>query len=422
MIAQLMVYSLVTAALLGLAAMAAEAALRVYGRPARAAWLLALVGSIALPISSLVANKLLLESANPTLIETIAGRAETALLPPVLGSLTAPRAWSSYVDLPLLMLWATASAGLLFVLVWSARRLTRERTGWAHVRLGSTTAWLSEDTGPAVVGVFQNSIVVPAWVLEMEQDIQQLISLHEEEHLKAGDLRLMLAGLLFVLLAPWNAAIWWQLRRLRVALEADCDVRVLRRGADVLTYSSLLLEVGGRSARHHLPALAFIKKSSTLARRIHLMTWKPRMRAGRAAVAVALMAVFAILACETPTPPQAEETVEIAELAQTGIAVEDDHIRLVDSAIPVVRLRTTGVVPPVLQATEPLFIIDGVIIGQGPISALDPLDIESIEVIKGGAAEALYGERAANGVVLIATKDPTELQQEPTLVRVKEKN
>jgi TonB-dependent SusC/RagA subfamily outer membrane receptor len=421
MIAQLMVYSLVTAAFLGLAGVAAEAALRTYHRPARWVWPLALMGSIALPISSLVANGLRVESANPTLIETIAGKAETALLPPVLGSLTAPRAWSSYVDLPLLGLWAAASAGLLIVLVWSARRLARERTGWAHVRIGNTTAWLSEDTGPAVVGVFQNSIVVPAWVLELEQDIQQLISLHEEEHLKAGDLRLMLTGLLFVLLAPWNPAIWWQLRRLRLALEADCDVRVLRQGADVLTYSSLLLEVGGRSAQHHLPALAFIKKTSTLARRIHLMTWQPRMRAGRAAAAVGLMAVFGVLACETPTPPQAEETVEIAELAQPRIAAEDDHISLEDS-ISVVRLRTTRVMPPVLQGTEPLFIIDGVIVGSGKLDAVDVATIESIQVIKGAAAEAQYGERATNGVVLITTKDGAELPQTAQLVRIKEKN
>ncbi|MEJ2237842.1 MAG: M56 family metallopeptidase, partial [Gemmatimonadales bacterium] len=273
MIAQLMVYSLVTAAFLGLAAMAAESALRTYGRPARGVWLLALMGSIALPISSLVKPGLLVESASPSLLETITGGAEAVLLPPVLESLTAHQSWSAVVDLPLLMAWVALSVVLLIVLVWSARRLARERVGWEHVRIGGTTAWLSEDTGPAVVGVIRNSIVVPAWVLELEQDIQQLISLHEEEHLKAGDLRVMLAGLLFVLLAPWNPAIWWQLRRLRLAVEADCDVRVLRQGADILAYSALLLEVGGRSTHHHLPALAFLKQTSTLARRIHLMTW-----------------------------------------------------------------------------------------------------------------------------------------------------
>jgi bla regulator protein BlaR1 len=420
MIAQLMVYGLVTAGLLGLAAMAAEAALRLYGRPARWVWLLALVGSIGMPLSSLVASGLRLESANPTLVGTIAGRAETALLPPVLGSLTAPRAWSSLVDLPLLLIWVAASAGLVIVLVWSARRLTRERIGWQHVRIGRTTAWLSEDTGPAVVGVLRNSIVVPAWVLELEEDVQQLISLHEEEHLKAGDLRLMITGLLLVCLAPWNPALWWQLRRLRLALEADCDVRVLRQGADVLEYSSLLLEVGGRSGRHHLPALAFIKKTSTLARRIHLMTWKPRMRAGRAAAAVGLMAVFGVLACETPTPPQLEETVEIAELALPKLAVEGTRVGSVDSAGARVRLRTTA--PVQEDASEPLYIVDAVLITRETLDVLDPDDIERIEVIKGGAAAALYGERAANGVILITTKDSTQLRHEATLVRIKEKN
>ena len=420
MILQLMIYSLVTAALLGLAAMAAEAALRVYGRPARWVWLGALIGSVGLPVAGLVAPGLRVNGAGPTLVDIVARGAESALLPPALGSLTARQSWYSLVDVPLLLVWVTASVGLVLVLVWSAHRLGRERIGWEHVRIGRTTAWLSEDTGPAVVGLIRNSIVVPAWVLELEEDFQQLISLHEEEHLRAGDLRLMLAGLVFVSLAPWNPALWWQLRRLRLALEADCDVRVLRHGADVLMYSSLLLEVGGRSARHHLPALAFIKKTSTLARRIHLMTWKPRMRAGRAAGAVGLMAVFGFLACETPTPPQLDETVEIAELALPKLAVEGARVGSVDSTGVRVLLRTREPVPE--DANKPLYLVDAVVITSEMLDVLNPDDIERIEVIKGGAAEALYGERAANGVVLITTKDGTELQQDTTLVLIKEKN
>src|SRR5438874_1882299 len=42
--------------------------------------------------------------------------------------------------------------------------------------------------------------------------------------------------------------------------------------------------------------------------------------------------------------------------------------------------------------------------GLNPISGLNPSDIESIEVLKDAAAGAIYGARAANGVVLITTK------------------
>ena len=70
---------------------------------------------------------------------------------------------------------------------------------------------------------------------------------------------------------------------------------------------------------------------------------------------------------------------------------------------------------------QPLYIVDGMPItninrgavtsstalnvdrGDG-ISSMNPDDIESISVLKGGAAAALYGSQAANGVVLITTK------------------
>ncbi len=58
------------------------------------------------------------------------------------------------------------------------------------------------------------------------------------------------------------------------------------------------------------------------------------------------------------------------------------------------------------QSNEPLFILDGVAISGGGSSAADinPNDIENITVLKGAAAAALYGQDAANGVIMITTK------------------
>lgn len=52
---------------------------------------------------------------------------------------------------------------------------------------------------------------------------------------------------------------------------------------------------------------------------------------------------------------------------------------------------------------EPLFIVDGVILGSSMVD-IDGLDIESIEVVKGAAAASMYGSRAANGVIQITTE------------------
>jgi TonB-linked SusC/RagA family outer membrane protein len=51
---------------------------------------------------------------------------------------------------------------------------------------------------------------------------------------------------------------------------------------------------------------------------------------------------------------------------------------------------------------QPLFVVDGV--AGGDISNLNPSDIETIDVLKDAASAAIYGARAANGVVLITTK------------------
>ena len=57
----------------------------------------------------------------------------------------------------------------------------------------------------------------------------------------------------------------------------------------------------------------------------------------------------------------------------------------------------------------PLYVING--IPGGNIDNLNQNDIESIDVLKGGAASAIYGTRGSNGVILITTKKGTQQQQ-----------
>ncbi len=62
------------------------------------------------------------------------------------------------------------------------------------------------------------------------------------------------------------------------------------------------------------------------------------------------------------------------------------------------------------QSNEPLFIMDGMPLSGGASAAADinPNDIENITVLKGAAAAALYGQDAANGVIMITTKRAEE--------------
>lgn len=58
------------------------------------------------------------------------------------------------------------------------------------------------------------------------------------------------------------------------------------------------------------------------------------------------------------------------------------------------------------QSNEPLFVIDGMPVrgGASSIGDINPSDIETMSVLKGAAASALYGQEGANGVILITTK------------------
>jgi TonB-dependent starch-binding outer membrane protein SusC len=57
-----------------------------------------------------------------------------------------------------------------------------------------------------------------------------------------------------------------------------------------------------------------------------------------------------------------------------------------------------------LNNSDPLYIVDGVPVDIGGIDYLNPSDIESVEVLKDAASAAIYGARAASGVILITTK------------------
>jgi len=61
------------------------------------------------------------------------------------------------------------------------------------------------------------------------------------------------------------------------------------------------------------------------------------------------------------------------------------------------------------SGSDPLYVIDGIPVTPGPggaLSGVNPYDIETIKVLKDPSETALYGVRAANGVIVITTKRP----------------
>ncbi len=68
-----------------------------------------------------------------------------------------------------------------------------------------------------------------------------------------------------------------------------------------------------------------------------------------------------------------------------------------------IRVRVRGAAS-LTGSNEPLYVIDGIPMDDpSPLNGISPSDIESIDILKDASATAIYGSRAANGVVLVTT-------------------
>lgn len=349
-----MLYCTAVSALLGLGALALERGMSALGLPTRFAWAGAVLLSAALPFGL----PALLDPRLPPPPQE-AGTAALGALESTAAPLAAaaPTALQS-ADLLLLPAWLLASTALLLTGCALLVVLRLRRLGWRRAVVAGEPVLVSPATGPAVVGFLRGRIVLPAWALEWDEQSQRLMVEHEREHLRARDPLLFLLALAAVAVVPWNAALWWQLRRLRLAMEVDCDARVLRRRPDVHAYGILLLEVGRVAASPRVPVLALTEPPSFLERRIRTMTSRTaRRRVRRAVLAAALCAGSVVLAAALPAPaaplswgfdrqPAAADTLP---LPAGVIDVRDatDKPRLVNGA-QVQRLLASNY-PPVLR-------------------------------------------------------------------------
>lgn len=220
--------------------------------------------------------------------------------------------------------WLVSSLVLLVALVIGQRRFRLERSAARSVIVAGHDVLLTENLGPAVAGVRRPVVFVPRWVLALDDGSQRLLLAHEAEHVKGRDTSLLLFGAVAAALTPWNPVVWWMVRRLRLAVEQDCDARVLATHPGVRRYADLLLTAASRhglSAR--LLAAHFGEYTSDLVRRIEAMTSKQiswRKLGGATFMAAALVAA----ACEAPRPePVAPFNAEGAKVPPQLVSASD---------------------------------------------------------------------------------------------------
>ena len=280
-------YAMLAAAALGITAWLIDFAVAGRLKRRRVLWAVVFLASAVGPIGLSVTGgiRTVVAEEKESAATAASGREEPIVSDRVLGSA-----------------WLAASAVFALWLVATQRRLRRRLRGCPSRIVDGERVLISSDFGPAVVGVVRPQIVLPEWALAMGDTDRRIIVAHEREHRQAHDPLLAAVALFAVAALPWNAALWWQLRRLRLAIEIDCDRRVVsRHGHDPHAYGMVLL-----AARKHAsgitPALAMAAMRSELGRRVEALVDGPSRPAVRRLSALAAAVVLAVGILSVPAP------------------------------------------------------------------------------------------------------------------------
>ena len=331
-----MLYSIVVSLLMGLAALALERSAHLRQRPARWLWATSMVASLAiLFIPSTASVPIIPSTASVQIAETThadrAASSEVVAPPqttaietsrftlPLIGADETPL--SDGVSALLDWTWRMASIALVLVILASAAHLSWRRRRWDRGHMAGTAVYISEDCGPAVVGFLRPHIVVPRWLTKLSPDAQEVVMAHERSHLGAYDTQLLTIAVCLVACMPWNPVLWWQLRRLRLAIETDCDARVLSLGYPVARYSETLIAVGERHSASYAMAMASYGSKSFLEQRIQNMLRKKTRHARVSALALGCLGI-GLAVCAAEVAPPKVDLVGKTSSQETSVAAQ----------------------------------------------------------------------------------------------------
>jgi hypothetical protein len=331
MILAWMLYTIAIGMLVAGAALALDHLAAIWSLPRRPLWFAALVAAVVLPIALFfrpkpapLAQPEFIEFKIPASTQRVRRQQTTQVMPAIPMQLASASRFSwrgkPEWDSPAKAGWALATLILLVVAGRGVWTTMRRRESWLPAQLDGVPVLVAEDSGPAVVGAFDPDIVVPQWAFSLSPSERELMLRHEAEHIAAKDpLALAIAGVT-LLLFPWNAPLWFIARRLRLAIEIDCDARVLRQIDQPREYGMLLIAVSARHGTSLSMAASLAERRPLLERRILAMTMRRPSRPMIASVPfIAIAAAAAVAVAQTPQPPR--------ETAPALVNVSDKPVR-----------------------------------------------------------------------------------------------
>jgi bla regulator protein BlaR1 len=310
-----MIYVVLVTLLVGVAALAAEKAARLRLAPSRWIWMLAMAASLLIPTVIVSVSVQVPAFVSPAASGRVIAlrRVTSETLSPAnwIGAGTHHAISSRSADSLLRRCWSIASAALLLFLLGSGTHLWWRKRSWASRSIAGVPVYVAADVGPAVVGLLRPRIVVPSWLTELPDAQQALVIAHELSHLKARDPQALAAALCVLVCAPWNLPLWWQYRRLRCAIEVDCDASVLRSGGDAKQYGKTLLAVGQRQWASITTVAAMSESRSFLEERITIMLRKPSKSWLLATAAFGCLSLTLVAVATQVSPPESGSPPEI---------------------------------------------------------------------------------------------------------------
>ncbi|MGH7577466.1 MAG: M56 family metallopeptidase [Longimicrobiales bacterium] len=421
-VTMLAVYALGVAAVLAPGAWFMERALAGLRLPTRGAWIGALGLCIGLPLAASLSGARQHDcdvpagtpavTIAPAEIEGSAVGGSGSKRHPALGSLAdwmaeLDRALASAaafipggdrVDTWIASVWGAMSILMATVLLASMLRLHRRANHWSEETLFGRPVKVSTATGPATIGPIRPLIVIPRWAKELPPNELELVVRHEGEHVRARDTLLLAMGLFALVACPWNPLVWWQLRRLKEAVEVDCDRRVLRSGVASARYGELLVKVGSRRHQGSLAIPAIAGSIPLLERRLTVMkAVGERVSFPRTAAAMAAALLLIVVACTTEPPVATEAQATEAHAASEARGEEVVPIRVDRDGRAWVNDRLV-----------PIDLMDDVMAPLAP-DAVVSLDVH--EAARYGVVAALQDQLRAAGLIrvvftLVGSEDP----------------
>jgi bla regulator protein blaR1 len=302
-----MIYAVSVSAVLSAAALIAEHSARQRRSSSRWFWLLAIVASLAIPAAMTSVSIEIPVELRPSVPENVIALHEitsTHLSPAVwIENHDGNSSTFQHIQIHARDVWYAASMSMILILLITATHLQWRKRQWTAASVCDVSVYVSADVGPAVVGLLRPRIVLPAWLLDSPPEQQAAVIAHERSHIEAHDPALLTIALCLIAFMPWNLPLWWQLRRLRCAIEVDCDARVLKAGYKVAVYGETLIAVGERQSRYIGSVAGMSESRSFLERRLKLMLRKPAKRKLLVAVLLGCMSItLATLAAQVSPP------------------------------------------------------------------------------------------------------------------------